>query len=206
MTPAPLLAMAMAALAAAQHATTLPLAAITNAGGMTVTLPASVLQSKEVSSHLTSGLTTAFVILVNAGEKKGAARVTVRYELWDETYLVSALDSTGREVKHTFTSAAKMTEWWSTAPLLVIRRWSAADSAAKAQITVKVLPFSAREQAETQRWLSRIFTSMNSVKDAPVDKRSDAGAAKILDVIVSTSIQRRPILEYQWTVDARAER
>ena len=204
----PLLAVAMAALAAAQHATTLPLAAITSAGGMTVTLPASVLQSKEVSSHLTSGLTTAFIILVTSGEKKGGARVTVRYELWDEAYLVTALDSSGREVRHTFASAAKMTEWWSTAPLLVLRNpaWSAADSAAKTQITVKVLPFSAREQAETQRWLSRIFTSMSSVKDAPVDKRSDPGAAKILDVIVSTSIQRRPILESQWTVDARAAR
>jgi hypothetical protein len=76
----------------------------------------------------------------------------------------------------------------------------------RVQVTVKVLPFSVREQADTQRWLSRIFTSMGSVKDAPVDKRSDPGAAKILDVIVSTSIQRRPILEYHWTVDAKEER
>jgi DNA-binding transcriptional MerR regulator len=62
-----------------------------------------------------------------------------------------------------------------------------------------------KEQAATQRWLSRILTSMGSVKDAPVDKRSDQGAAKILDVIVSTSIQRRPVLEYQWTVQARPQ-
>ena len=196
-----LLIAAVAALAAAQ--VTVPSATISQAGAVTLTLPATMLHSKEVKKHMTSGLTTAFVILVTCGEAKGGARVSVRYELWDETYLVTALDATGREKKLTFASPEKLEEWWATSGLSVIRGEA---KSPRLNVTVKVLPFSAREQAETQRWLSRVFTSMQSVKDAPVDKRSDPGAAKILDVIVSTSIQRRPILEYQWTVDAKADR
>ena len=203
MIAAPLLAIAaVAALAAVPHATTLPLAAINASGTVSVTLPAAMLKSKEVTTHLTSGLTTAFVVLVSCGDVEGGARVTVRYELWDETYLVTTLDAAGHEQKFTFPSVEKLAEWWGSTPLMVIRNHAPSP---RAQITLKVLPFSAKEQAATQRWLSRILTSMASVKDAPVDKRSDQGAAKILDVIVSTSIQRRPVLEYQWTVQARLQ-
>jgi hypothetical protein len=192
---------AVAALAAAQQA--MPTAVLTRRGAVTLTLPASILQSSEVRKHIGSGLTTAFVIQVECGERKGGARVSVRYDLWEETYLVRTIDATGREQNSTVASEAKLAEWWSTAALPVI---AGGAESARLDVRVHVLPFSAREEAETKRWLSRILTSMGSVKDAPVDKRSDAGAAKILDVIVSTSIQRRPILEYQWTVDARTER
>lgn len=198
----PLLVLAaVAALAAAQQA--MPTAVLTRRGAVTLTLPASILQSSEVKKHIGSGLTTAFVIQVQCGERKGGARVSVRYDLWEETYLVRTIDATGREQNATLASEAKLAEWWSTAALPVI---GGGAESARLDVRVHVLPFSAREEAETKRWLSRILTSMGSVKDAPVDKRSDAGAAKILDVIVSTSIQRRPILEYQWTVDARTER
>jgi hypothetical protein len=200
---APLLAVAaLAALAVAQASST-PTATVTRTGAVHVTLPSSMLQSKEVQKHMTSGLTTAFVVLASAGETEGGARITVRYELWDETYLVRTLDAHGKEQSFTVASQEKLAEWWRSTPLPVIHEGAAPS---RVQLTVKVLPFSAREQAETQRWLSRLFTSMQSVKEAPVGKRSDAGAAKILDVIVSTSIQRRPILEYRWAVDAKGER
>ena len=200
---APLLAAAILAALAVTQAQSTPSATLGGNGEVNVTLPSSMLQSKEVRKHMTSGLTTAFVILATAADVEGGARVTVRYELWDETYLVRTRDATGKETNVTLASEAKLSEWWSTTALPVIRHGATTPRVA---LTVKVLPFSAREQEETQRWLSRMFTSMQSVKDAPVDKRSDAGAAKILDVIVSTSIQRRPILEYRWTIDAKAER
>ena len=198
----PLLVLAaVAALAAAQQA--MPTAVLNRRGAVTLTLPSTILRSAEVKKHLGSGLTTAFVIQVECGERKGGARVSVRYDLWEESYLVRTIDATGHEQSVKLPSETKLAEWWSTTALPVI---GAGAETSRLDVHVHVLPFSAREEAETKRWLSRILTSMGSVKEAPVGKRNDAGAAKILDVIVSTSIQRRPIIEYQWTVEARTER
>lgn len=202
MTRAPLLALVVLAVVAAAHAAPPPHATITHTGAVTVTLPLSVLQSAEVKKHLTSGLTTAFVITVVNGRNEGGARLTVRYELWEEKYFVSVFDAAGAEQKHTFDSQERLASWWSAAAWTVFgQRTKIAD--APMEITLRVLPFSAREQAETQKWLSRMLTSMESVKDQPVGERSDAGAGKIFAVIVGTSIQRRPILEHRWTVQAR---
>ena len=203
MTRWPLLILAaVAALGRAQAAATIPSASITRAGAVMVKLPAAILASAEVKKHITSGLTAAFVVQVNAGDAKGGARVSVRQDLWEEKYLVTTLDATGREESYTFPTDEKLAEWWATAALLVMR---ARPPSAKMQVRLGVLPFSAREEAATREWLARAMTTMGSVKEAPVNKRSDAGAAKILDVIVGTSIQRRPILEYKWTIDARNE-
>ena len=198
----PLLVLAAVAALGRAQAAAIPSAIITRAGAVTMKLPATILASAEVRKHITSGLTAAFVVQVSAGEAKGGARVSVRQDLWEEKYLVTTLDATGHEEKYTFPTDEKLAEWWASAALLVMR---ARPPSAKMQVRVGVLPFSAREEAATREWLARAMTTMGSVKDAPVNKRSDAGAAKILDVIVGTSIQRRPILEYKWTIDARNE-
>lgn len=98
MTRAPLLALVVLAVVAAAHAAPPPHATITHTGAVTVTLPLSVLQSAEVKKHLTSGLTTAFVITVVNGRNEGGARLTVRYELWEEKYFVSVFDAAGRKM------------------------------------------------------------------------------------------------------------
>ncbi|HEU4520872.1 MAG TPA: hypothetical protein VFT12_02650 [Thermoanaerobaculia bacterium] len=201
MNRAPLLAVAvLAAVVTVRGASVKPVATVASNGWLTIAIPPRVLESEEVRKQLTSGLTTAFVITVTAGDSEGGARIAVRYELWEEEYRVTALDVTGREQKLVFDSMEKLTAWWKATPLVVMVAYY---SESPVRVSLKVLPFSAREQAETQRWLSRMLTSMHSVKEAPVNKRADPGAARMMDIIVGTSIESRPILEHRWTVEVR---
>ena len=59
-----------------------------------------ILAGSEVKEHLTTGLTTTFVLKLTsrdaAGKKiVGAGRVQVRYELWDEVFYVATLGIDG---------------------------------------------------------------------------------------------------------------
>jgi len=190
-------------LAAAGGGERRPTAALSPAGALTITLPAELMRSQEVQQQLTSGLTTVFVVDVNAEDghrsTKGGARIDIRFELWEEKYLVSLIDGTGQERKLTFASEGALRQWWSDNPLTVTpprpygRR-------VEVKVTLTMLPFSSQEQSDTQRWLSRTL-SASSARDADP---SPAQSAELLRIIVQSSTRRRPLLERQWSV--RAER
>ena len=68
-----------------------------------------VLADPEVRKQLGTGLTTSFVFTATArggpaGKTKGAARVDVRYDLWDEIYIVTRIDGSGRAARVTLPS------------------------------------------------------------------------------------------------------
>lgn len=191
-----LVVLALAAITAGA-AERLPSAAISSDGALTITLPGDLLRSREVKEQLTSGLTTVFVITVNAGGTKGGARIDVRYALWEEQYVVSVLDPTGQLRRLTFDSEAAFARWWTENALAVTppRRMT---RGADVQVKLRMLPFSSQEQSDTRRWLSRSIS-------ASQDRRGEetaAQSAEILRIIVETSVRRRPLLEREWSVRA----
>jgi hypothetical protein len=181
-----------------------PRATVARNGALTVTLPAALLQSREIKQQLTSGLTTVFVLTVTAsgdgGTVKGGARIDVRLDLWEEKYLVTVLDPGGQERKLTFAGDAALARWWSETPVPVTapRRYG---PRVDVEVKLKMLPFSSQEQSDTQRWLSRTLSQGR----APGGEFTPAQSAEILRIIVDTSVRRRPLLEYHWSLRASRE-
>lgn len=179
-----------------------PAATITMHGELAITLPADLLRKKEVKDHLTSGLTTVFVIAATARDgndtTKGGARIEVRFKLWEEQYVVSVIGPTGVERQTTFANAEAFERWWSENPLTVTvaRRYG---PHVDVRVKLTMLPFSAREQSDTRRWLARTLSA------TPANDPAPAQSAEILRILVETSVRRRPLLEREWSVRATRE-
>ncbi len=187
-------ACAMRALAANE-----PVARLRSDGMLVVSLQPDLLTHREVRRQLGSGLTTTFLVTVtDAHDRKGAARIEVRFEPWDEVYLVTArgIDAVAQRAR--LDSIQRLEEWWRNAVLPVL---PSASPVAAVQITLAVLPFSIEEQKETQRWLSRSLGEAHREPGADSSEvRGTAGTPSVLDALIGTSIQRRPILRQRWDV------
>ena len=159
-----------------------------------------VLADEEVRKQLATGLTTSFVFEATArdaaGRKvRGAARVDVRYELWDEVYIVSRIDASGRAVRATFPSFERLSEWWREARLVVIRP-PASGSARSVEVRLRVIPFSQAEQLETQRWFSQALSAEKSGSAGAVSE--DLSLSQMLNLLIATSIGRAPLIDFEW--------
>ncbi|HEX6178311.1 MAG TPA: hypothetical protein VF057_08120 [Thermoanaerobaculia bacterium] len=163
-----------------------------------MTLPLDLLSRREISRQLNSGLTTTFAISVSAGGRRGGARVEVRYEPWDEVYFVTARGIDLKAQSQKLPSLDRLKGWWRETAILALTN---ANAAIKIDLAVEVLPFSIEEQEETQRWLTRSLGEAHRQQSLdPGEVAGSPGAASVLDVIIGTSIQRRPILRYRWSV------
>ena len=194
-------ALALALLAATAHdEARRPAANITAEGTIAVTLPQKLIRSREVKEQLTSGLTTTFILSLAANDRAGAvhggARLDVRLDLWEEKYLISIATPNGLQ-KISLDSEKALEEWWSE-NWLVVTAPRQLQKGLDLELRLQMLPFSAREQIDTERWLSRTLSS-NRVGDG---ERTPAQSAEILRIIVETSVRRDPLLEYKWSVHA----
>ena len=177
-----------------------PRASVSAEGLLTITLPAPLLALSEVKQQLVSGLTTVFTVAVSAADQrtsaKGGARIEIRYELWEEKFLVSVIDLQGSEVKLSFPSEQALADWWGSNALKVspVRFVDTVT----VEVRLRMLPFSRQEQNATRRWLSRTLSGGSGQGES-----SPAESAEILRIIVETSVQRRPLLEFKWNVRAQ---
>jgi hypothetical protein len=169
-----------------------PVAVLPAAGGLTVQLPASMLAQAEVKRQLGSGLTTIFVLVVRTGDEsvKGAGRVEVRYDLWDELYLIRKIDFDGRSEALRVARAA-LEGWWRKSQLRVA---AAARPGTPLRIDVTVLPFSAAEEEDARSWLAKSG-------GVGADARG-ARSQSLVDLLIGTTVQARPIVAFHWTVAA----
>ena len=175
--------------------------------GLTISRLPPVLADPQVRQQLGTGLTTTFVFEATArgaagGKTKGGARVDVRYDLWDEVYVVSRFDASGRASRQVLPSFDRLAEWWREARLVLVRPPAAA-AARSVEVRLSVLPFSQAEQMETQRWFSQALSadksgSAGAVSDAVEDQ--PASFNQVLGLLLATSIGRNPLLEYQWNL------
>lgn len=169
-----------------------------------------ILSRPEVKPHLTTGLTTTLVVAANAsGKAKGGGRVDVRYELWDEVFLVTVVGADRSVRRETLPSFERLVAWWRSLklPVLAAGRLSPAE-ASKVQVRVSLVPFSEAEQADAQKWLSDSVVGDKSNAEQTSASAEDASdrMGTVLDLLVATSIQRRALVSYQWNVTFQPER
>lgn len=166
-------------LAAAAHAQR-P-AATVSADRVLISLPETVLKDARVRSRLDSALTTTFLVKTSLGT---AARIEIRYDLWDEVYRVRRNDA----AQQTLANMAQLEQWWRT-PLDAghARDLHAVD------VELIVLPFSAAEENDARQWLSKSGGAGGPSPDA----------RSVVDVLIGTTLSARPIVSYRWTVAIR---
>jgi hypothetical protein len=163
-----------------------------------VILPARIIENSEVRKQIGTGLTVSFVarttvVDVAGNESGGSAVISVRYDLWDENYLVTIIDVDRRRSEQRVDSYAHLIDFW-TRSSLVVAHPGTTDFRGTANVKVEMLPFSAAEEADAQRWLSR---SANG----PAARGGEAAPeSRLLEVIIGMSVQRRPLLEFHWRV------
>jgi hypothetical protein len=207
MTPRPLrwtllLLLAPARLAALQAPALEPLRE-----GLALTRLPPILAEEEVRRQLGTGLTTSFVFEATAkgaasGKTRGAARVDVRYELWDEVYIVTRIDATGRAARTTLPTFERLAQWWREARLVVFRP-AAAAAARSVSIRLRVIPFSQAEQLDAQRWFSQALSAEKSGSAGAVSEGVEdqpESFSQVINLLLATSISRSALLEYQWTL------
>lgn len=188
-----------------------PLAAINQAPaiemsreGLALSRLPPILGDEEIRKQLGTGLTTSFAFQATArgalGKVRGGARVDVRYDLWDEVYIVSRIDAAGHAAKLTLPSFERLAEWWREVRLVVIRAPAAA-GVLTADVELRVIPFSQAEQLDAQRWFSQALSAEKSggagaVSDAVEDQPESF--SQVINLLMATSIGRPALLEYRW--------
>jgi hypothetical protein len=180
--------------------------------GLVISRLPPILTEEEVKKQLGTGLTTSFLFEVktqgDAGKAKGGARVDVRYELWEEVYIVTRIDASGRPVRVTLPSFEKLAEWWREARLVALRLQAGA-TAQSAEVHLSVIPFSQAEQLDAQRWFSQALSAEKSGSAGAVNDAVEAqpeSFSQVLNLLMATSIGRAPVLELQWDVALTADK
>lgn len=180
----------------------IPRAFAGSGGEIDIILPASVLHTPGVRKQLVSGLTTVFVASFEEKGIRGGARVEVRYELWDEMFLVAVIDGDGKRREAVLPSYERLVDWWCRTQLRMVTHPSAVLTVL--HLKLEAVPFSAGEQADAQRWLRQSIGEHETPGVAgPRPSRQTPGG--LLDVIIGTSVQRRPILAVRWTVSVEGD-
>lgn len=183
-----------AAVARAQQRPALPIQFINQPGGVVaVTLPASILSDREVRKQLGSGLTTTFLIAARQREsnRTSGARVEIRYDLWDEVWLVRKIEFDRKVEQTRVASFEALEKWWRTP----MRLLSTGAARVALQIDLTVLPFSAAEKEDARQWIT---------KSGGVGTASGGGAG-LVDVLIGTTIDAKPITTYRWNVELTLE-
>lgn len=182
-------------------AATTPPAAQLRGDALSVTLPGGLLADAEVRKRLNSGLTTTFVVVATLDdERTSGARIDIRFEPWDEVYFVTLCRLGAPPQRQRAASFSQLETWWRETSLPL---FAAAADVKRVQVAVDVIPFSAEEQQETQRWLTRSLGEARQPAppqtvqgQGPSPRPSASGS--VLDVLIGTSIQRRPIFRRRW--------
>lgn len=154
-----------------------------------LTLPASILARKEVRRQLDSALTTTFIVKtrIRGTKEEAAARLEIRYDLWDEVFHVKRHEPPARVSQQRITGAALLEQWWRTPVSLPLAR----QGPSTIDIELIVLPFSVAEESDAREWLSK-----SGGRVGPESQSSG-----IVDVLIGTTITAKPILTFRWSAE-----
>jgi len=170
-----------------------------------------ILSRPEVRPHLSTGLTTTFALRVTATDEtgtrtRGGGRIDVRWEPWDEVFLTAALGADGRARRESLPSLDRLVAWWhgleipAATGLAPGGRW-------EVRVEVSVIPFSASEQRDTQRWFSdSLGQAPPPPSTAPQEQTAasrQAASGGVLDLLIATSIKRHSLISFNWTATSR---
>ncbi|MDA8017300.1 MAG: hypothetical protein MPN21_07605 [Thermoanaerobaculia bacterium] len=162
-----------------------------------------ILADEEVRSHLETGLTTTLALRLEArastGRVEGGAVVTIRFDLWDEVFHAAAVGAASPPRRLRFQSYEDLETWWHGLDLEVLPATSANNTLTQARLVIDVVPFSAAEAQDTQRWFSKTLddAKTSGVDDASAQQTSDA-LSRTFRLMMATSIQRRAIRVFRY--------
>lgn len=174
--------------AASAHAQPMPSFSAQPGGVVAAVLPAAILSRADVRKQLGSGLTTTFLAVTRqrGTEMVSASRLEIRYDLWDEVWLVRRVELGRRSEQQRLTSMEALEAWWKTPLRLIALR----GERASLQVEMSVLPFSAAEESDARQWIS---------KSGGVGTAADSSG--IVDALIGTTIAARPITSFRWTAE-----
>ncbi|HEX2644650.1 MAG TPA: hypothetical protein VHU81_16750 [Thermoanaerobaculia bacterium] len=183
-------------------------------GRLTVQSLPDLLSRAEVKPHLLTGLTTTLAVSVTAtdaaGQKvRGGGRIDVRYELWDEVFLVTVIGADHKVHRETLPSFERLVAWWRglELPVSTSGRLGRLGRGGpwRTQVRVSLVPFSEAEQEDAQRWLSSSVAQSGAEQTSESAKEAPERLGTVLDLLVATSIRRRPLVSYDWNLSFRPE-
>ena len=176
--------------AASAHADPRPAFSVMPGGTVAVALPQSLLQDATVRKQLGSGLTTVVTIIAKdtATKNNGGARFEIRYDLWDEVWLVRKTEFDGHTEALKIPSFDALLQWWHNPTRLLTSN----ASPVLLSVELRVLPFSAAEEQDAREWIS---------KSGGV--ASPAAAGTFVQTLIATTITARPIITHRWTAELR---
>lgn len=156
-------------------------------GVVAAVLPASILSDRDVRKQLNSGLTATFVVAARnrVTNDLSGARIEIRYDLWDEVWLVRKIEFDRKQEQQRITSFDALEKWWKT-PLRLL---ATASPRVPLQVDLTVLPFSAAEREDARQWIS---------KSGGV---AAGGGTGLVDALIGTTISAKPIMSYRWSVE-----
>lgn len=180
--------LAVLAIAAVAQAETPPAFSVMPGGTVAIALPQSLLQDATVRKQLASGLTTVVTIVAkdSATNLSGGARFEIRYDLWDEVWLVRKTEFDGHAEAQRIPSFDGLLQWWHAPTRLLATN----TPRVFLSVELRVLPFSAAEEQDAREWIS---------KSGGV--ASPAGAGTFVQTLIATTITARPIITHRWTTE-----
>ena len=184
-----LLALAMLLLPAGVAAQQRPAFAMQPGRVVAAALPASILSDREVERRLRSGLTATFVLEAKQRDaaRRGASRIEIRFDLWDEVWIARRVEFDGKEERQRIATRAALEKWWS-APL---RLFAAAADRVALQVTLTVLPFSPAEGEDARAWISKTGEAVGE-------------GSPLIAAMVGTTVSAKPIRSYRWSAEVAA--
>ena len=167
-----------------------------------------VLAHEAVRKHLVTGLTTTLVVEVDLRTGRGrrftgVAHIGVRWDLWEEKFLLSVKAFDGESTLEVGGEAA-LDSWWSVTSLTVLGPPAVLGVPLRATVRLTILPFSHAEEEDTRSWFLRSLQrdSRGAAAAAPGDPsvKERTGLSEVYDALMATSIGRRSLLTFTWEV------
>jgi hypothetical protein len=157
-------------------------------GVVAATLPLSILNDANVSRQLRSGLTTTFLLVARQRDTRAVtgARIEVRYDLWDEVWIVQKVELNRRGERQRLPSREALEKWWKAPVKMLLTN----APRVALQVELSVLPFSAAEEEDARQWIT---------KSGGVG--TGGGSGGLVDALIGTTISAKPITSYQWNVE-----
>jgi len=150
-------------------------------GVVAIVLPAELLADRDVQRQLGSGLTTTFLVVARQreGGARGAARIEIRFDPWDEVWFVRRIGIDAKEERQRITTRESLEKWWS-APTAI---FTGTANRVALNVTLTVLPFSAAEADDARRWIVA------------------GGGSPLVAALIGTTFDAKPIRSWRWQTE-----
>lgn len=172
-------------------------------GWWTVPIPLELLEDASLEKKLYSGLTTTFELRATFEPRRDDdffAMLQVRYEIWEEVFIITRLEADGRLGRRQFATLEETAAWLRREPLRIAR----VGGGKNLIVRVRLIPFSRGDELIAEDWFARVLRVPDAVTTGQVDRNRDRSlddsgdGSGIFEVLMTKSIRRRSIRTVKW--------